>query len=150
MSLLVGKASLPTSIGRLTLKDRFAQGSRSVSHIVDLFIFPDCQLLDASGPWQVFASANTLLGRTHYELRLNAINPGEVRTNSGMALLATHPLATTPSGDTLLVAGGHGVHELDDEAIVALAARADSTPVSAPSAPAPLRWPAPACSMAAA
>ncbi|WP_110666628.1 hypothetical protein [Salinicola halophilus] len=27
-------------------------------HTVDLFIYPGCQLLDASGPWQVFATAD--------------------------------------------------------------------------------------------
>jgi transcriptional regulator GlxA family with amidase domain len=103
-----------------------------MSHTVDLFIYPNCQLLDASGPWQVFASANTLLGRPHYELRLNAIAPGEVRTNGGMTLVATHALgdrpAGKPPGDTLLVAGGHGVHDLDDEVIQALARRAAATP----------------------
>lgn len=103
-----------------------------MSHTVDLFIYPNCQLLDASGPWQVFASANTLLGRPHYELRLNAIAPGEIRTNGGMTLVATHPLggrsADTPPGDTLLVAGGHGVHDLDDEVIQTLARRAAATP----------------------
>ena len=84
-----------------------------MTHTVDLFVYPDCQLLDASGPWQVFASANTLLGRPHYELRLTAIEPGEVRTNGGMTLVATHALETTTPGGTLLVAGGHGVHELE-------------------------------------
>lgn len=106
-------------------------------HTVDLFIYPDCQLLDASGPWQVFASANTLLGRPHYELRLNAVEPGEVRTNGGMTLVATHALSTLTStsrssvtthpADTLLVAGGHGVHDLDDEVIQMLAERAAAT-----------------------
>ncbi|NRB54773.1 MAG: helix-turn-helix domain-containing protein [Salinicola sp.] len=102
-----------------------------MTHTVDLFVYPDCQLLDASGPWQVFASANTLLGRPHYELRLTAIEPGEVRTNGGMTLVATHalgtpsPATTIPSG-TLLVAGGHGVHELDDTVIRKLAERAAS------------------------
>ncbi|MDH4573985.1 GlxA family transcriptional regulator [Salinicola acroporae] len=97
-----------------------------MTHTVDLFVYPDCQLLDASGPWQVFASANTLLGRPHYELRLNAVEPGEVRTNGGMTLVATHALATTTVGGTLLVAGGHGVHELDDTVIRKLAERAAS------------------------
>lgn len=102
-----------------------------MTHTVDLFVYPDCQLLDASGPWQVFASTNTLLGRPHYELRLTAIEPGEVRTNGGMTLVATHalgtpsPATTIPSG-TLLVAGGHGVHELDDTVIRKLAERAAS------------------------
>lgn len=119
--------SLPTSSDRSTLEARFARDSNHVSHTVDFFIYPNCQLLDASGPWQVFASANSLLGRAHYALRLNAVVPGEIRTNGGMVLVATHPLATTPSGDTLLVAGGHGVHELGDDAITALTARVNST-----------------------
>ncbi|MGM8931676.1 AraC family transcriptional regulator [Salinicola halophyticus] len=99
-----------------------------MSHTVDLFVYPNCQLLDASGPWQVFASANALLGRRHYDLRLNAIEPGEVTTNGGMTLVATHALdadrsSGTSSDGTLLVAGGHGVHDLDDEVIRRLAER---------------------------
>ncbi|WP_110643409.1 helix-turn-helix domain-containing protein [Salinicola sp. CPA57] len=139
--------SLPTYLDRLTLGSSqsarvtfeirviFSRG-KGVSHTVDLFVYPNCQLLDASGPWQVFASANTLLGRRHYDLRLNAIEPGEVTSNGGMTLVATHalgafastsrPSATTSPTDTLLVAGGHGVHDLDDRVIRMLAERAVS------------------------
>ncbi|WP_106475646.1 GlxA family transcriptional regulator [Phytohalomonas tamaricis] len=76
---------------------------------IDVFIYPNCQLLDASGPWQVFASANELAGEMLYRLRLLAIAPGPVRTNGGMTLLASHALETTSPGDTLLIAGGSGV-----------------------------------------
>ncbi|WP_251977228.1 GlxA family transcriptional regulator [Salinicola avicenniae] len=91
---------------------------------VDLFIYPDCQLLDASGPWQVFASANQESGITHYTQRLLATAPGPVRTNSGMTLMATHALERTPPGDLLMIAGGHGVHALDEQDIALLRERA--------------------------
>ena len=39
---------------------------------VALFAYPDCQLLDVSGPWQVFASANALSPQPLYQLTLVA------------------------------------------------------------------------------
>lgn len=97
-------------------------------HTLDLLIYPDCQLLDASGPWQVFATANELTDRTLYQLRLLAESAGPVMTNSSMVLHASHALATTPPGNTLLVTGGSGVHALDDTTIEAIARRASMTP----------------------
>ncbi|WP_110686413.1 GlxA family transcriptional regulator [Salinicola aestuarinus] len=100
-------------------------------HTVDIVVYPDCQLVDASGPWQVFATANTESEEAsegaRYRLRLLAEAPGPVTTNGGMTLLATHALAGTPPGDTLLVAGGHGVHDLPDSFIATLGERAAST-----------------------
>lgn len=99
-----------------------------MSHTLDLLIYPNCQLLDASGPWQVFATANHLAGQPLYHLRLLAESAGPVPTNSGMVLHASHALATTPPGNTLLVAGGSGVHALDDTTIEAITRRTSMTP----------------------
>ncbi|WP_456268481.1 GlxA family transcriptional regulator [Kushneria sp. AK178] len=97
-------------------------------HTLDLLIYPDCQLLDASGPWQVFATANELADRPLYQLRLLAESAGPVTTNGGMTLQATHALAITPPGDTLLVAGGSGVQALTAATIDTIAQRATTTP----------------------
>lgn len=83
-----------------------------MSHHVALLAYPDCQLLDVSGPWQVFATANELAGTRLYHLYLIADRPGLVVTNGGLALQATHGWrgqSTLPPLDTLLVAGGSGV-----------------------------------------
>ncbi len=80
-------------------------------HIV-LFAYPDCQLLDVSGPWQVFASANALSPQPLYQLTLVADAVGPVATNGGLAVHATHSyhqLNRLLPLDTLLVAGGSGV-----------------------------------------
>ncbi|WP_104202499.1 GlxA family transcriptional regulator [Billgrantia saliphila] len=74
--------------------------------------YPDCQLLDVSGPWQVFASANDLSGHPLYRLHLAADAPGSLPTNGGLPLQAdTAWSALDALGplDTLLVAGGRGV-----------------------------------------
>lgn len=79
---------------------------------IALLAYADCQLLDVSGPWQVFASTNDLAGAPLYALHLLAEQAGSVMTNGGLALQATHPLHAVddlPALDTLLVAGGRGV-----------------------------------------
>jgi transcriptional regulator GlxA family with amidase domain len=92
-----------------------------VTRHVALFAYPDCQLLDVSGPWQVFASANALSPQPLYQLTLVADAVGPVVTNGGLAVHATHtyhqhthllPL------DTLLVAGGSGVMQQREIAAV--------------------------------
>jgi transcriptional regulator GlxA family with amidase domain len=80
--------------------------------VIDVLAFPAVQLLDVTGPVQVFASANDLVagagGTRPYLLRVVAQGGESVTASAGVAL-ATGPL--TPLGealDTLLVAGGEG------------------------------------------
>jgi transcriptional regulator GlxA family with amidase domain len=81
-------------------------------HVIDVLAYPAVQLLDVTGPVQVFASANDLIavaaGARPYEFRVVAQGGESVMSSAGVAL-AAGPL--TPLGealDTLLVAGGEG------------------------------------------
>lgn len=88
-----------------------------VTRHVALLAYPDCQLLDVSGPWQVFASANALSPQPLYQLTLVADATGPVSTNGGLAVHATHTfhqLNYLEPLDTLLVAGGSGVMQQRD------------------------------------
>lgn len=76
---------------------------------IAVLAYPDCQLLDVTGPLQVFASANELLPAPAYELLILAREAGPVVTNSGLTLHAHRDLQEAGQLDTLLVAGGHGV-----------------------------------------
>ena len=81
---------------------------------IEIVTFPRAQLLDVAGPLQVFASANDLAREAEqpppYAPRVVAADGGALATSSGLALLAA-PLPVGRSGpDTLLVAGGIGVH----------------------------------------
>lgn len=80
---------------------------------VDIIAFQDCQLLDVSGPLQVFATANDLAvvdGRpAPYRPRVIAA-AHSVETSSGLSLSATPFTQAALPPDTLIVAGGQGVN----------------------------------------
>src|SRR5438309_177552 len=73
--------------------------------------FPGSQLLDVTGPWEVFALANRVGDpRTpRYAASIVAPAAGAVATSGGLALVAHRSLAqATGPVDTLIVAGGEG------------------------------------------
>jgi len=84
------------------------------SRSVEVLAFPDVQLLDVSGPFQVFATANALAqqaGETPpYILKLVSQTAGPIVSSSGLALVAESLPAATQPLDTLIIAGGPGVN----------------------------------------
>ncbi|HEU5194075.1 MAG TPA: GlxA family transcriptional regulator [Methylomirabilota bacterium] len=73
--------------------------------------FPEAQLLDITGPWEVFAAANRVGAPCAPRYALSVVAPaaGFVRTSGGLALVADRSLAqATGPVDTLIVAGGMG------------------------------------------
>jgi transcriptional regulator GlxA family with amidase domain len=80
--------------------------------VVDVLAFPAVQLLDVTGPLQVFASANEHVaaagGTPPYELRVIAKGGQGVTTSAGVGI-AAGPLPRGGALDTLMVAGGPGV-----------------------------------------
>src|SRR5215469_10327185 len=86
--------------------------------VIDVLVYPAVQLLDVTGPIQVFASANDLVasagGAPPYQLKLVTESDKGVMSSAGVALAAA-PLSRVGFGrrgealDTLLVAGGQGV-----------------------------------------
>jgi transcriptional regulator GlxA family with amidase domain len=85
----------------------------ALPRIIEVLAFPSVQLLDVTGPVQVFASANDFAaegGATPpYELRIVAPG-GQTVTASAGVTLATRPLSALASPlDTLVIAGGDGV-----------------------------------------
>lgn len=80
---------------------------------VEILAYPDIQLLDVSGPLQVFASANDFRMQAGepapYEVAVVAASP-QIRTSAGLVL---ETAALPPHGssiDTLIVPGGWGVN----------------------------------------
>ncbi|WP_286829387.1 MULTISPECIES: GlxA family transcriptional regulator [Kordiimonas] len=67
------------------------------------------QVLDITGPYQVFASANEELPAPAYDLTLASLDGDMVRSSCGLSLQATPLVSVSPRGiDTLLVVGGNG------------------------------------------
>ncbi|SFN69012.1 Transcriptional regulator GlxA family, contains an amidase domain and an AraC-type DNA-binding HTH domain [Mesorhizobium sp. NFR06] len=80
---------------------------------IEILAYPDVQLLDVSGPLQVFASANdfrTQAGEPAvYELVVVAGSP-RIKTSAGLVLETTALPAHGLDIDTLIVPGGWGVN----------------------------------------
>ena len=75
-----------------------------------MLAFPDCQMLDVTGPLQMFAGVNDELGRQAYELVIAAPKRGPFKTSSGIGLVADLAIADVSpakcrASDTLIAAG---------------------------------------------
>ena len=96
---------------------------------IEVLAFPDVQLLDVAGPLQVFATANDLArmaGRPALYEPV-AVADGALTLSSAGLGLATQPLPSPRAAvDTLIVAGGWGVHPacLDKKLVGWIKARA--------------------------
>ena len=93
-----------------------------MSKTIHVLAFANVQLLDVTGPLQVFASANDIFRQQGfpppYAPSVIASGGGAVMSSAGLALLA-EPLPEVAS-DTLIIAGGWGVYDAArDEPLVA-------------------------------
>jgi transcriptional regulator GlxA family with amidase domain len=101
------RASSLSSVRRLT-------PAASRPHRVAAVTFPGGQVLDVTGPLEVFSRAERFLrdeGRTTepvYQVEVLARRAGPVPMSSGIELVARRSLQTTISIDTLIVCGGIG------------------------------------------
>ncbi|MEX5511498.1 GlxA family transcriptional regulator [Pseudomonas paralactis] len=91
--------------------------------IIHVLAFENAQVLDVTGPLQVFASANDLLRQRGlplpYAVNVIAAQAEPVRTSAGLALLAEPLPAIDAPCDTLVIAGGWGVYSAaEDTALV--------------------------------
>ena len=89
------------------------RSSHAAIRVIEVLAYPAVQLLDVTGPLQVFASANDLVaqagGIPPYLLRVIAKRGQSVTASAGLEI-ATHPLPRIAAPvDTLMVAGGPGV-----------------------------------------
>jgi transcriptional regulator GlxA family with amidase domain len=83
-----------------------------MARLITIIIFPDFQLLDAAGPIAAFEIAARPAGADGYRIVLASRDGGLVASSSGAALQTEAWSALPTRGvDTLLVAGGQGIHD---------------------------------------
>ncbi|WP_203292419.1 GlxA family transcriptional regulator [Maricaulis parjimensis] len=88
----------------------FSAKSDTLTRHIAFLIFDGAKLLDVTGPLQVFADANEILGWQAYTTTLASLYGGPVTTDTGV-LLNTRRLAGVglDTSDTLIVCGGQGI-----------------------------------------
>lgn len=102
-----------------------ATGRRDESHgatrTVAMVGFEGFQLLDVTGPLEVFAQAGRVLREDDparpppYRVIFSARERGNVRSSSGVSLLCECAWRELPAADTLLVAGGAGIRQARED-----------------------------------
>jgi len=89
----------------------FSAKPDQIERCVAFVIYPGVKLLDITGPLQVFEDANGLIGKNAYSTPVASYYGGPIETDAGV-LLTTRRLAGIglDEKDTLMIAGGGGVH----------------------------------------
>ncbi len=105
---------------------------------VGLLVFPEVEILDVCGPFEVLAAVRLDESRRRedpgpYEVRLVAGSLDPVRAHGGLRFLPDVTLADCPALDLLILPGGWGVRrEIEDLALLAwIRDRAARTPLLA-------------------
>lgn len=96
--------------------------SPNAVRVIDVLTYPHVQLLDVTGPVQVFASAGDLVaaagGVRPYQLRVVAQGGEGVTASAGVALAAGPLTSHGEELDTLLVAGGEGAEAASENPVL--------------------------------
>lgn len=114
------------------LPDRPAMTDRlpaAATRQVGILLYPDVEVLDFAGPYEVFTTASRMAQRDApaapppFAVCTLARQPGAVRARAGLQALADHGFDDHPTIDLLLVPGGVPDQPLADPATLAWLAR---------------------------
>lgn len=100
---------------------------------VAILIFPDVEVLDFCGPFEVFAVADELNDRKLFHTFTVAEQPGPLLARNGLKVVPDYTFADCPKPDILVVPGGFGTRPLLNrpEVINWIRARADTAEIAA-------------------
>ncbi len=85
-----------------------------------ILIFPDVEVLDFCGPFEVFSVANRFTGPAAFNVFTVAEKPGPILARNGLSVNPHYRLDDCPTPDVLLVPGGQGTRtEMHNAALVA-------------------------------
>jgi transcriptional regulator GlxA family with amidase domain len=79
---------------------------------VAILIFPEVEILDFTGPFEVFAVTNELGGFDTFHTYTVAENPGSIRARNGLKIVPDFTLESAPQPQILVVPGGAGTRPL--------------------------------------
>jgi transcriptional regulator GlxA family with amidase domain len=84
-----------------------------------ILIFPDVEVLDFCGPYEVFSVANRFIDPAAFSVFTVAKKPGSVVTHNGLGVHPHFQLSDCPKPNILLVPGGRGTRtEMHDPMII--------------------------------
>ena len=85
---------------------------------IGIFIYDDAEVLDFSGPFEVFSTANRLVEGEGFNVFLISEKSQPVNARGGFSVLAKYNIDNHPVLDTLIVAGGVHDKQLENSAVI--------------------------------
>jgi transcriptional regulator GlxA family with amidase domain len=79
---------------------------------VAILLFPEVEVLDFAGPFEVFAVTDELRGYNTFQVITVAETSAPIRARNGLRVLPDYTLATCPKPDLLIIPGGFGTRAL--------------------------------------
>ena len=79
---------------------------------VAILIFPDVEILDFAGPFEVFSATDELAGGQLFHSFTVAELPGSVRARNGLKIVPDFTLESAPQPHLLVIPGGAGTRPL--------------------------------------
>ena len=79
-----------------------------------ILIFPDVEVLDFTGPFEVFSVFNELNNDNHLDVFTVGETAGTIRAKNGLQVVPDYTIETAPQPDFLIIPGGVGSRTLLD------------------------------------
>lgn len=79
---------------------------------VAILLFDDVEVLDFTGPFEVFAVTDELGEKQLFDTLTVAESPGTIRARNGLKVVPDHTFESVPRPDILVVPGGFGTRPL--------------------------------------
>src|SRR6478752_7559772 len=89
---------------------------RTKPYATAIALFDEVELLDVAGPLSVLSEAGRQWNFKPFKIDLVGSRVGPIATRSALTLQATHPSATHPGGECLIIPGGYGARQIADDA----------------------------------
>lgn len=99
--------------------------------IIGIYIYDDAEVLDFSGPFEVFSTAARVGGKDWSPVLISE-SGSQVNARGGFQVLPNYSISNHPDLDVVLVAGGVHTREVEKEAVIQwIASMAESSMITA-------------------
>ena len=84
-----------------------------MNRLVAILVFPDVEILDFAGPFEVFGATDELSGGSRFRVITVAESKDTIITRNGLRIMPDHTLADCPAAQVLVIPGGFGTRRLE-------------------------------------
>jgi transcriptional regulator GlxA family with amidase domain len=89
-----------------------------VNRLVAILVFPEIEILDFAGPFEVFGAADEISGGGRFRVITVAESKEPVTARNGLRIMPDHTLADCPAVQVLVIPGGFGTRRLETSPVV--------------------------------